>query len=316
MDRPPLPLLLAVAVALQTGCRRPAPAPGPAPAERSTAEAPPPAEVGPLAHHVNARFGFVVVYPRALLTPVWPPPERQTASRGFAARGGGAALRAFGRHLRPDESLGRIRHRTVASYDTVAYETTLDGAFVVSGFRDDRIAYTKVVLRGPDLLTLELEYDRAHRALYDRVVEAVAPLFPGDPAAAAPRRYHNARFDFALVYPAGLLHPQPPSADGGSFAAPDSAFVLRTWGRHDPTGAGLDGLRREAALDTVTFQTAPRNGFVVSGFRGGRIVYLRALRRPNGDVLALEMEYAPAHRATYDRVVERVARSFPHGSSP
>lgn len=140
---------------------------------------------GPLATHHNARYGFTVAYPARLLPAVWPRPEGGD-SRGFLARNDEAALRAYGRSLRPGEGLERERERLVASYDTVAYQALLDSAFVVSGFRDDLIAYTKVVRREDRLLTLEVEYPSGRRALYDRVVEAVAPAFPDAPIAGAP----------------------------------------------------------------------------------------------------------------------------------
>jgi len=143
------------------------------------------AAVGVLALHHNARYGFTVLYPAPLLPAVWPRPDGGD-SRGFLARNEEAALRAYGRRLRPGEDLERERERIVASYDTVAYQALLDSAFVVSGYRADHIAYTKVVRRGPRLLTLEVEYPCDRRGLYDRVVEAVAPAFPDAPTGDAP----------------------------------------------------------------------------------------------------------------------------------
>jgi hypothetical protein len=179
MDHPPLPALAAAALLLVAGC-------GSRPADDNvlgdTEEAPVASEVGPLAVYRNERVPFAVGYPSTLLSPLWPQPGE--ASRGFLAMNEEAALRAYGRPIGRGQHLAALRHRVAASYDVVAYEAALDSAFVLSGFRDDRIAYTKVVRRGATLLTLELEYDRDRRALYDRVVEAVAPSFPDGPPSA------------------------------------------------------------------------------------------------------------------------------------
>ena len=69
---------------------------------------------------------------------------------------------------------------------------------------------------------------------------------------------------------------------------------------------------RNADFDTVTYSAKGKNWFVLSGYRGSDIVYLK-LWVGSGAVNGLEMAYPSALKKEYDAVVTNIVRSFRPG---
>jgi hypothetical protein len=76
----------------------------------------------------------------------------------------------------------------------------------------------------------------------------------------------------------------------------------------------LAGAYKEAVAEinqngTVTYKVLGRNSFVVSGTRGGKVIYQKTLLR--GDVFkSFTFEYPVSSKSTYDPVTNRIANSF------
>ncbi|HPR90415.1 MAG TPA: hypothetical protein PLD93_03160, partial [Synergistaceae bacterium] len=65
-------------------------------------------------------------------------------------------------------------------------------------------------------------------------------------------------------------------------------------------------------FDTVTYRAKGKNWFVLSGYRGSDIVYLKLWVGPDA-VNGLEMAYPSALKKEYDAVVTNIVRSFRPG---
>jgi len=127
--------------------------------------------------------------------------------------------------------------------------------------------------------------------------------------------YTNARFDYSITYPSSLTaQGEADNSDGQVFRSAKGGAELRVWGSNNALNQTLAGAYKEAVAEinqngTVTYKVLGRNSFVVSGTRGGKVIYQKTLLR--GDVFkSFTFEYPVSSKSTYDPVTNRIANSF------
>jgi hypothetical protein len=123
--------------------------------------------------------------------------------------------------------------------------------------------------------------------------------------------YSNARYGYTIAYPAEL-EPQgeADNSDGQVFRNDDAE--LRVWGSNNALGRTLKQEYNAQLKDYgrgVTYKALLKNGFVISGKRGGKIFYQKTLFRDD-QFLTFTFTYKESKRKTYDAVTAKVAKSF------
>lgn len=138
-------------------------------------------------------------------------------------------------------------------------------------------------------------------------------------SAAPPHRwvtYGNARFGYALCYPADLLHPQreADNGDGRAFLGPDGA-ELRVWGNYNALDQSLAEAMREdeaqlaAEGSAVTYRASRANWYVLSGRSRDKLFYWRRVLTDDR-FASFEFSY-PAQAATmWNPIAARLSRCF------
>jgi hypothetical protein len=130
------------------------------------------------------------------------------------------------------------------------------------------------------------------------------------------KTYTNVRFQYAICYPAQLLVPQgeSPNSDGQAFLAKDGARLI-VYGQYNATDQSL----REILATTVSRLTAPArkltyksissNGFVVSGYTGDKIFYVKTVIDHNA-IKSFELTYNAADAGIYRPLIGRLSACF------
>lgn len=133
-----------------------------------------------------------------------------------------------------------------------------------------------------------------------------------DPAAP---RYSNARYGFSLSLPPGEYQARSSDNGDGLRVQDGRGLVLLAYGTMAPgaLGQGFAAMLAELAqgFDTVTYRKtdAQAGWFVVSGYRGGKIGYVKCFFR-GSDACIVDISYPKADKARYDALVTSVARSI------
>jgi hypothetical protein len=143
----------------------------------------------------------------------------------------------------------------------------------------------------------------------------VAGLGVSAPAAAQERwaRYRNARFGTTIAYQE-FFEPgdEPANGDGRAFTSPEAEF--RVFGRYNVAGETPQSLLADIKVDPghlgLSYQAITGRRLTVSGRHGDRIFYEVYLCAPSGVVHTFQLDYPAAHKAEYDDMVTRMARSF------
>jgi curved DNA-binding protein CbpA len=178
----------------------------------------------------------------------------------------------------------------------------------------------------------------AHRAgdatatlAQSRMPGAVRP--DGDTALDAPpdreratiwRTYRNARFDFALRYPAGLFTFDVAKSDAhvSTFVSRDGHAVLRIVAAENTARITPSSYRTVLMKDRYAgaeFQPAPRREhlFALSGTLGDEVFLERVTFSCDGRSMhGWQMRYPSSQRATYDELAKLILRNHPHGNGP
>ena len=128
------------------------------------------------------------------------------------------------------------------------------------------------------------------------------------------KEYCNARFGFCFSYPAHFEMDPPPENDDGRILRDGDGCVVTAWGGYNVLEETLAEAMasRSADFDTVAYKAKGKNWFVLSGYRGSDIVYLKLWVGPDA-VNGLEMAYPSALKKEYDAVVTKIVRSFRPG---
>lgn len=129
--------------------------------------------------------------------------------------------------------------------------------------------------------------------------------------------YANARFGYAICYPADLMRPQgeADNGDGQRFLASDGA-ELAVYGGNEVLSRSVKEVFRETsgrlagAKGRVTYKVLKSNRFVVSGEDGAGRVFYAALKMRDDQFATFELTYPKASAATYDKVAARLSGCF------
>jgi hypothetical protein len=145
-------------------------------------------------------------------------------------------------------------------------------------------------------------------------------------AARAPiwRTYRDARFDFALRYPAGIFGLDVARSDANvhTFVSSDGRAVLRIVAGENTAGIALADLRRALMLGRyagAAFDPAPRrqHWFALAGTRGDQVFLERITYSCDGKSMhGWQMMYPASQRTTYDELAKLVLRNHPNGNGP
>lgn len=150
-------------------------------------------------------------------------------------------------------------------------------------------------------------------------VATVVLLVAANALAADWRTYRNARFGFAVEYPANLLTMQPPPAndDGRAFSARVRRIDVTVSASHNAPDATVSQLYAQTIArygpETVSYKRRGDAFFVVSGIKGKRVYYEYVqIARKGGNEYAgrLVVRYPAEEKAVMDPVVARMQRRF------
>jgi len=168
-------------------------------------------------------------------------------------------------------------------------------------------------------------YATMRRAMHAITILLAAAFAPAAAQPAAERSawpiYRNERFGFALAYPGALLAPDPSLASdaGALFVSPDGKARLLASAGANTSAETLASyrefvLRESYAGAQIDYAPVRRSWFVLSGEKDGVMFYERITFACEGRVIyGWQMRYPAAERAIYDRVVERIHRSYQPG---
>ena len=141
---------------------------------------------------------------------------------------------------------------------------------------------------------------------------ALAPLPAAD---SAYRSYVNARYGYAICYPAFMASkPEAPNGDGRTFTA-GGGGELAVFGRNNPDGASLADTVRDDAADLagqggrISYRTQKADWAVFSGTSGPNTFYSKTIRRGDHFVI-FELTYPSAAGARYKPVIQRLLGCF------
>lgn len=127
-------------------------------------------------------------------------------------------------------------------------------------------------------------------------------------------RYCNARYGFCVSYPKSFRMDPPPANDDGRIFRDGSGLVMTISGINNTGETLATEIHTESeGFDTVTQRFEGKNGFVLSGNKGTKVVYFKEFVG-NGCINHLTIEYPARLKAKYGRVVAKVARSFKPGN--
>lgn len=128
--------------------------------------------------YYNNRFEYVVRYPEDLLNQQ--PPPQNNDGRSFVSPQGSINMTVSGSHNVPQRSLNEVYQNQLQAYQEagrVTYKTQQDNWFVISGYKDGNVFYTKTFLYNNDVLELRLNYDRSLQPEFDAIVSQISNSF-------------------------------------------------------------------------------------------------------------------------------------------
>ncbi|HET6418690.1 MAG TPA: hypothetical protein VFG19_00950 [Geobacteraceae bacterium] len=132
--------------------------------------------------------------------------------------------------------------------------------------------------------------------------------------------YVNARFDYEISYPAGILVPQgeADNGDGQKFISGDGKTIMLAYGYnnsldytlkslfHDETGKNPANPKRK-----ITYKLMKKNHFVLSGIDGSTIFYEKVVYKEDDDQFVhFEITYPKAQKQFYDPIVTEISKSI------
>jgi hypothetical protein len=133
--------------------------------------------------------------------------------------------------------------------------------------------------------------------------------------------YTNKRYGFTLSYPTAYFRPREPlSEDGRVWVSHEGNARLLAGALPNTDGMTLEDYRKlvmEQSYPGATIDYAPVRDawFVLSGMREGTMFYERVTFTCGGRLInSWAMLYPVEERKVYDRIVERVARSYRAGT--
>jgi hypothetical protein len=153
-------------------------------------------------------------------------------------------------------------------------------------------------------------------------VSAVQPAAQGNAPSDEVATYFNKRYGFTLSYPTARFTPQEPLREEGRvWVSNDGNAKLLAGALANADGMSLGEyrqflLKKSYAGAEIDYAPIRDNWFVLSGTRDGTMFYERVTFTCGGRrINSWAMLYPAAERAVYDRIVEKVARTYRAGAS-
>ena len=104
--------------------------------------------------------------------------------------------------------------------------------------------------------------------------------------------------------------------DGTRFMSPDGQAWVAVWGAAPADASRREYMRAISEIpgERITYRRSGRGWIVVSGYKGDRIFYRKALLACRGKVWHnVALEYPADRKRAYDRMVTAVSRSLDRG---
>jgi len=139
------------------------------------------------------------------------------------------------------------------------------------------------------------------------------------------RTYHNARFDYRVLYPAFLImEPPPENNDGRQFHSSDGKILFSVWGSYNALDQSLKEKYEERLQmlkddgQQVDYQVLKDTFYVISYASGAQISYERCAvsreKRTKGAKPAafscFQFVYDQVHKNRMDKVIAKVSPSL------
>jgi predicted nucleic acid-binding Zn ribbon protein len=125
--------------------------------------------------------------------------------------------------------------------------------------------------------------------------------------------YRNDRFGYSIAYPSNLLQPQGVigADEGQRFASKDQRVRMTVSGQPNaPEKPLAEWFKAEFKPGrTITYQVLRDNWFVISGFEGDRVFYLKT-RLEDGALRTFHLEADRTLQPQMQPITEKIARSF------
>lgn len=136
-------------------------------------------------------------------------------------------------------------------------------------------------------------------------------------ASAAPFTYTNERFGTVCTFPDEVFtdrQPEPDNGDGQEWLSADGASLICSGilNIDDDTPKGFvaaEKASKEPGYE-ITYSKAGKDWAVLSGLKDGKIFYERRLFGKDGVIRTVWIEYPPAVKSKYDRLVAAIAGSL------
>lgn len=131
--------------------------------------------------------------------------------------------------------------------------------------------------------------------------------------------YADARYGTTALVPAGWRAlPAERSWEGSRFVSPDGQGWLAVYGRPED-GMSIDqhiARLTRAPGERVTYVRRGRNWLVISGYKGRRIFYRKAILACGGRMWHhVALEYPAERKRAYDRIVTAISHSLDRRSA-
>ncbi len=123
--------------------------------------------------------------------------------------------------------------------------------------------------------------------------------------------YCNSRFDYCVEYPT-ILTPQPEAdnGDGRIFISKNKKVTLFAWGSNSLDEDLASQLENTVRDKKVVYKAVKKDWFIISGYnKDGNIFYQKTILS-DGIFKTILLEYPIAEKPTYDKVCEKLAKSF------
>ncbi len=144
------------------------------------------------------------------------------------------------------------------------------------------------------------------------VIAMVTVTFTSQSYAQMPyKKYCNARFDFCVSYPVTFgMGPSPENNDGREFYDRDG-FSMTASGMYNVLENSLkeEMKSQESDFDKVTYRRMKHNWFVLSGYSGKNILYIKTYIKDD-TLYHLYIRYPISLKKEYDKTVAKITKSF------
>jgi hypothetical protein len=147
------------------------------------------------------------------------------------------------------------------------------------------------------------------------VCSPVPALAQGTSDAISYKFYNNARYQYSIAYPAGILIPQgeADNGDGQKFLSKDGKVVMLVYGQFNVLNQTLKKAFSEALSDTpggaVAYKLLKNNWFVVSGTVSNRVFYQKTTL-VDDTFKTFRIEYPESQKDAFDKITGEIAKSF------